>query len=264
MGKDTFLLLISFVLPRQRHTEQPFPKQVVALSHRKELRRWPIHIEISYLTKRILPVIVVASCLIGRGVRVIKEDTFKEIHMKRRLLRMVVLFGIILFSATLALAGSDIPKKKQTVLGLYLTAKEAFSKWHVDSDKVVVLDVRTPEEYIFVGHAVMARNIPVRLLNQELTAKKKSPVMEPNPDFISQVKRDYKVGDTILVMCRSGGRSAMAVNLLAEAGFTRVYNITDGFEGDAVKDPDSYYDGKRVKNGWKNSGAPWTYSIEPE
>ena len=183
--------------------------------------------------------------------------------MKRKLLPMVILSWIILSSAALTLAASDIPNKKQTVLGLYLTAKEAFSKWHVDSDKMVVLDVRTPEEYIFVGHAPMARNIPVRLLNQELTAKKKSPVMEPNPDFVSQVKRDYKVGDTILVMCRSGGRSAMAVNLLAEAGFKQVYNITDGFEGDVVKDPESYYNGKRVKNGWRNSGAPWTYDLDP-
>ncbi|MCG6916746.1 MAG: sulfurtransferase, partial [Deltaproteobacteria bacterium] len=90
------------------------------------------------------------------------------------------------------------------------------------------------------------------------------PVMEPNPDFVSQVKRDYKISDTILVMCRSGGRSAMAVNFLAEAGFKQVYNITDGFEGDAVKDPESYYNGKRVKNGWKNSGAPWTYNLDPK
>jgi len=183
--------------------------------------------------------------------------------MKRKFLLMVILSLVILSSAVFVLAASDIPKNKQTVLGLYLTAKEAFSKWHVDSEKVVVLDVRTPEEYIFVGHAPMARNMPVRVLNQELTAKKRRPVMEPNPDFVSQVRRDYKVSDTILIMCRSGGRSAMAVNLLAEAGFQQVYNITDGFEGDAVKDALSYYKGKRVKNGWKNSGAPWTYRLDP-
>ena len=128
----------------------------------------------------------------------------------------------------------------------------------------MVLDVRTPEEYIFVGHAPMARNIPVRLLDQKKTMEKMKPVMEMNPSFVSMVKKHYKVTDTILVMCRSGGRSAMAVNLLAEAGFIRVYNITDGFEGDAVTDPASYYNGLRVKNGWKNSGAPWTYSIEPD
>ena len=183
--------------------------------------------------------------------------------MKRRLLVVPVLFCLIFSFTGLTLAETSPPKSKQTILGLYLTAKEAFSKWHVDSEKVVVLDVRTPEEYIFVGHAPMARNIPVRVLNQELTAKKRRPVMELNPDFVSQVRKDYKVNDTILVMCRSGGRSAMAVNLLAEAGFRKVYNIIDGFEGDAVKDPQSYYNGKRVKNGWRNSGAPWTYRLDP-
>jgi len=183
--------------------------------------------------------------------------------MKKKFLPMVILSWVILCFAVLVLAASDIPKNKQTVSGLYLTAKEAFSKWHVDSEKVVVLDVRTPEEYIFVGHAPMARNIPVRVLNQELTAKKRRPVMEMNSAFVSQVRRDYKATDTILIMCRSGGRSALAVNLLAEAGFRKVYNIIDGFEGDAVKDPQSYYNGKRVKNGWKNSGAPWTYRLDP-
>ena len=182
--------------------------------------------------------------------------------MKRKLLPLVILSWFIVSLIASAQAASDIPKKKQTVLGLYLTAKEAFSKYHIDSDKVVVLDVRTPEEYIFVGHAPMARNIPLKVFNQELTAKKSKPVMEPNPDFVSQIRKDYKVDDTILVMCRSGGRSAMAVNLLAEAGFKNVYNITDGFEGDSVKDPQSYFNGKRVKNGWKNSGAPWTYELD--
>jgi rhodanese-related sulfurtransferase len=197
--------------------------------------------------------------LVGKRLRI----TNQEIHMKRKLLPTVVLALIILSSPVLALAGSDIPKKKQTVLGLYLTAKEAFAKYHVDADRMVVLDVRTVEEYIFVGHAPRARNIPVKVLNRELTAKNGKPVLEPNPDFVSQVRRDYKIDDTIIVMCRSGGRSAMAVNLLAEAGFKNVFNITDGFEGDAVKDPDSYYHGKRVKNGWRNSGAPWTYNLDP-
>ena len=35
-------------------------------------------------------------------------------------------------------------------------------------------------------------------------------------------------------------------------------------EGDLVKDPGSPNDGKRMKNGWKNSGLPWTYQVDPE
>ena len=53
----------------------------------------------------------------------------------------------------------------------------------------------------------------------------------------------------------------MAVNALAKAGFTNVYNIIDGMEGDMVDDPESTYFGKRMKNGWKNSGLPWTYDV---
>ena len=70
--------------------------------------------------------------------------------------------------------------------------------------------------------------------------------------------------DTLLLMCRSGGRSALAVNGLAKAGFTHAYNVTDGFEGDKVDDPESAYHGKRMKNGWKNSGSPWTYEVDLE
>lgn len=65
-------------------------------------------------------------------------------------------------------------------------------------------------------------------------------------------------------MCRSGGRSAMAVNKLAEAGFVNVYNITDGFEGEIVKDPESVFVGQHMVNGWKNSGSPFTYAVDPK
>jgi hypothetical protein len=39
--------------------------------------------------------------------------------------------------------------------------------------------------------------------------------------------------------------------------------ILDGMEGAKVKDPDSVFDGMRLKNGWKDSGLPWTYEINP-
>ena len=67
-----------------------------------------------------------------------------------------------------------------------------------------------------------------------------------------------------MIMCRSGARSAVSVNKLAKAGFKNVYNITDGFEGDKLKVPGSYNNGKRLVNGWKNSGAPWTYKLDPK
>src|SRR5271157_6571695 len=57
----------------------------------------------------------------------------------------------------------NLPEGKQTVLGLYLTAREAYEKWKADPDKVKVIDVRTPEEYLFVGYPTMAWKVPVAI-----------------------------------------------------------------------------------------------------
>jgi len=87
--------------------------------------------------------------------------------------------------------------------------------------------------------------------------------MPTNADFVAQVKKIAQPGDTLLVTCRSGQRSAPAVNLLAKAGFRKAYSVIDGVEGDKVKDPANVFKGQRMKNGWKNSGLPWTYDLYP-
>jgi len=155
--------------------------------------------------------------------------------------------------------GPQIPKEKLTTLGLYVTAKEAYEKWKANPEKVKILDVRTTEEYLFVGHPTMAWNIPFNLQTYQWDADKKAFPMKANPDFVAQVKEVAKPMDTLLVTCRSGGRSASAANELAQAGFRYVYNIYDGVEGDVVTDSASVYQGQRLKNGWKNAGLPWTY-----
>jgi len=161
-------------------------------------------------------------------------------------------------------AKPELIKEKQTVLGLYVTSKEAYAKWQAEPDKVKIIDVRTPEEYLFVGHFAMAWKIPLAAQSYEWDAAKKHYPMKPLPDFVARVQTVAKPGDTLLVTCRSGGRSAMAVNALAKAGFTNVYNITDGVEGDEVEDPNSVFVGQRLVNGWKNSGCPWTFKLTPE
>jgi rhodanese-related sulfurtransferase len=157
-----------------------------------------------------------------------------------------------------------LPKEKQTTLGLYVTAKEAFEKWKAAPDKIKILDVRTPDEYINIGHAAMAWNIPAFLQTYQWDESKQHFAIKPNPDFMSHVKEIFKTDDIILVTCRSGGRSAWAVNQLAAAGFKNVFNITDGMEGDTVDDSQSVYVGQRMRNGWKNSGISWTYAIDPK
>ena len=60
--------------------------------------------------------------------------------------------------------------------------------WKAYPERVHIIDVRTPEEYVFVGHAEMARNIPLLFVKHEWNADIKEFVVEPNPDFIPRVK----------------------------------------------------------------------------
>lgn len=159
---------------------------------------------------------------------------------------------------------ANLPKEKQTVLGLYVTAKEAYAKWQAAPDAVKILDVRTPEEFIFVGSPDMAWRIPVAAQSYEWDAEKKQFPFKLLPDFPSRVSTVAKPDDTLMVTCRSGGRSAIACNLLAKAGFKNVYNIIDGMEGDANGDSVSVATAQPVKDGWKNSGLPWTKKLTPE
>jgi rhodanese-related sulfurtransferase len=186
--------------------------------------------------------------------------------MKSKLINVLCLILTFSFIAqnNIAQQQEGLPKEKQTTLGLYVTSKEAYEMWKSSPENIKILDVRTQEEYLFVGHADMAWNIPVFLQSYEWDSTKKNFPMKPNSDFINQVKELFQPDDIILVTCRSGGRSAMAVNYLADSGFKNIYNITDGFEGDLVKDPESVFLGQRKINGWKNSGLPWTYKIDPK
>jgi rhodanese-related sulfurtransferase len=184
----------------------------------------------------------------------------KNINQGLLIFILITVFQSVLFGQTVK---HELAKDKQTSLDLYVTAKEAYDMWKANPDKVKILDVRIQDEYIYIGHATMAWNIPAFLQTYEWDADKHHFSMKPNPDFLAQVKQVFKSDDIILITCRSGTRSAVAANQMAAAGFKNVYNITDGFEGDMVEDPQSLYTGQRLKNGWKNSGIPWTYKIDP-
>jgi rhodanese-related sulfurtransferase len=128
-------------------------------------------------------------------------------------------------------------------LGLYVTAKEAYEKWRANPGNIKIIDVRTPEEFRLIGFPEMASKVPLTASAQE---------------FVGRVKRVAGPDDTVLVICRSGNRSAVAVEMLAQAGFENAYTVIDGFEGDRNTDTSSPNYGKRTVNGWKNAGLPWT------
>jgi rhodanese-related sulfurtransferase len=56
----------------------------------------------------------------------------------------------------------------------------------------------------------------------------------------------------LLFICRSGGRSHTAATTLAAAGFTRCYNVLEGFEGN----PDAQGQRNHLA-GWRQRGLPW-------
>ena len=138
--------------------------------------------------------------------------------MRKTVLPLAMVIFMLLSWLPSSLAETTLPVHKQTVLGLYVTAKEAYEMWLADKNKIHILDVRTPEEYIFVGHAPMAHNIPFQVFNYKEAVRNRGPLMSANPNFIAEVGRKFKTSDTILVICRSGNRSAAAVNAMAAAG----------------------------------------------
>jgi rhodanese-related sulfurtransferase len=159
------------------------------------------------------------------------------------------------------MSADKLVKAKQTVLGLYATSAEAYAMWEASPETVNILDVRTLEEYILIGHAPMAVNIPLAIQTHDWVEEKSDFAWKPNPEFLDLVKKTFKPDTTLFVTCRSGGRSAMAINALANAGYKNLYNITDGFEGDTELDENNANYGKRFINGWKNSDLPWTYTL---
>jgi len=181
----------------------------------------------------------------------------------------LILVFILLFAVTANAVGVEtvkqqLPERKQTTLGLYVTAKEAYEKWKSAPDQIKIIDVRTPEEYAFIGHPEKVWNVPFAFVTYQRKEGTTTHGVKMNDDFVNEVHKIAKPTDILLLMCRSGDRSAKAVNQLAEAGFKNAYTITDGMEGDKVDDSSNVFHGKRVKNGWKNSGSPWVYSIDTD
>ena len=120
----------------------------------------------------------------------------------------------------------------------------------VDDPRAVLIDVRTPEEWAYVGHADLDD------LDREIfyVPWLFYPAMDVNPDFVEQIKKavNPETDTPMLLLCRSGIRSAYGAHVLSQAGFTACYNVVGGFEGDL---DDNHRRGS--VNGWKVAGLPW-------
>ncbi len=194
----------------------------------------------------------------------------KIISFKNIFTSLITLAMLTVFSGSVnAQDWSKLSKKKQTTLGLYMTSTQAYDYMMKNMDNALFLDVRTPSELNYLGVVtVMDANVPTDTMDGTAWDDKKSRyVRKHNDNFVADVdarlkEKGLKKTDTVILICRSGDRSAKAVNVLAKNGYTKVYTVVDGYEGGKVKKGKNK--GKRMKDGWKNAGLPWTYSMDKD
>ena len=121
------------------------------------------------------------------------------------------------------------------------------------NSKAVLVDVRSRAEWAFVGIpdlAGLGRDVV-------LMEWQSFPDNRVTPDFTTRLQvtlEAKKVGkdDEVFFICRSGGRSRMAAEVMAAAGFTHCRNVAEGFEGPMDA---SRHRGKVA--GWKWAGLAW-------
>ncbi|MBI5181150.1 MAG: sulfurtransferase [Nitrospirae bacterium] len=149
-----------------------------------------------------------------------------------------------------------------------IAPEEAYKMLTSGNKRIFLIDVRTPDEYILVGHPEMAYNIPFPVSDFGNPSLGRKEIQVTEDQFVKNAKKKFKEDDTIFLLCRSAWRSVGAANALAKAGFKNIYNIVDGFEGKSslVEGHDNMITGptgSKNINGWKNK-LPYTYHIHPE
>ncbi len=182
----------------------------------------------------------------------------------------MILASIMMASVVTHALAAEPPKQpeRQTSWGLYVDAKEAYQmKTGTDGKGMLLVDVRDPVEILFTGFTdVVDINIPYITVNRQKWNEKRNVYgLEVNPNFEVDIAkaladRNLSKDATIILMCRSGGeRGAPSAKMLEGKGYSKVYVVVDGFEGDTVKEGEKKH--WRLVNGWMNSGLPWSYAL---
>lgn len=140
----------------------------------------------------------------------------------------------VLVAARAKAASADLP---------YAGGISPHDAWDlVAADEAVLVDVRTAEERKFVGH------VPDTLHVAWATGTS----LTRNPRFVRELEQKVRKDQVVLLLCRSGKRSALAAEAATKAGFEHVFNILEGFEGEI--DADQH---RGSRDGWRYRGLPW-------
>lgn len=121
-----------------------------------------------------------------------------------------------------------------------LSPQEAWSL--VQAGQALLVDVRTAEERKFVGHVPGSVHV----------AWATGTALTRNPRFVRELEGKAAKHDVLLLLCRSGKRSVLAAEAATKAGFTQVFHVLEGFEGEL--DAAQHRGGQ---DGWRFRGLPW-------
>jgi rhodanese-related sulfurtransferase len=130
-------------------------------------------------------------------------------------------------AAGLAFAGSVAPSA-------------AWALFH--GGQAILVDVRTAEERKFVGHVPGSVHVPWAI-GTSLTK---------NPRFVRELEAKVGKEGTVLLLCRSGKRSALAAEAATRAGLKNVFNVREGFEGELDEQRH-----RGSADGWRYHDLPW-------
>lgn len=119
----------------------------------------------------------------------------------------------------------------------------------------------------FVGApTTIDANLPSHFVHYDQWSDKTSGCLRlPNPRLLAEFEKmtlakGLAKTDAVVLICRSGYRSAEMAGKLGTPGDNNVWRVVDGIEGDFAKD--GAHQGQRAVNGWKNAGLPWTYKLD--
>jgi len=108
-----------------------------------------------------------------------------------------------------------------------------------------IVDVRTRPEWELVG----------RIPESVLVEWRRYGETAPNAEFAAELAARFEPEDTLLFLCRSAVRSHHAAEIATRAGFSKSFNILEGFEGEIDSDQQR---GRLA--GWRKAGLPWIQS----
>jgi rhodanese-related sulfurtransferase len=138
----------------------------------------------------------------------------------------------------------DHAREQGRALGLpYAGGVPPLEAWElVQAVTVKFVDIRSGEERKFVGYVPGALHV----------AWATGTALTRNPRFVRELEAKVGKEDPVLLLCRSGKRSAAAAEAATKAGFTNVFNVLEGFEGDLDEAQHRGHVG-----GWRLRGLPW-------